>query len=125
MTLKTVEPLIEGRFKGAKGTVEGAAAAAVEKTLHEQPYQEAELENLIGVSLSSLFEGNNSQLKSVAYAKSHGESLPPCLSPKIFKFTQAVVQWTVWEHDWLLVLRNLLPDCRWLQASPTGVACLQ
>ena len=76
MTLKAVEPLIEEKYKGPKGTVEGAAAAAVESILHKQPYKQAELEEAIGASLSSLFEGNNSQQKSVAFANSHGESLP-------------------------------------------------
>ena len=75
MALKAVEPLIEGKYKGPKGTVEGAASAAVESILHEQPYKQAELEEALGASLSSLFEGNNSQQKSVAFANSHGEQL--------------------------------------------------
>ena len=39
MALKAVEPLIEGKYKGPKGTVEGAATAAVESILHEEPLQ--------------------------------------------------------------------------------------
>lgn len=70
-----MEPLIEEKFKGAKGTVEGAAAAAVESTLHEEPYKQEEIEGTIGTSLSSLFEGNESQLKSVAFANKHGKGM--------------------------------------------------
>ena len=80
MTLKAVENLVEGKYKGPKGTVEGAATAAVESILHEQPYKQAELEDTIGASLSSLFEGNNSQQKSVAFANNHGEQLPSLLT---------------------------------------------
>ena len=45
----------------------------------KSPYKQAELEEAIGASLSSLFEGNESQQKSVAFANKHGGlfSRPP------------------------------------------------
>ena len=73
MNLKAVEPLIGERSNGSKEAVDGAGAAAVESTLHEGSYRQAELEETIGTSLSHLFEGNESQLKSVAFANKHGE----------------------------------------------------
>jgi hypothetical protein len=83
LTLKEVEPLIEKCFKGPKGSVEGAATAAVESQLHQQPYKEAELQELLDVELTSIFEDNNSQLRSVAFAKKNGEpSLPLCLEDR-------------------------------------------
>ena len=74
MQLKSVDPLIENKYKGPKGSVEGASAAAVESILHEQPYTDAEIEEKIGLSLSELFQGNDSQQKSVAFAKTNGKS---------------------------------------------------
>jgi N-acetylgalactosamine kinase len=72
VTLKEVEPLIERQLSGPKGSVEGAAAAAVESHLHTEAYQEAELQDLLGVELTSIFKGNKSQLRSVEYAKKNG-----------------------------------------------------
>jgi len=72
VTLKEVEPLIEKQLSGAKGTVEGAAAAVVEGHLHQEAYQDGELQELLGVELTSMFQGNKSQLRSVAFAKKNG-----------------------------------------------------
>ena len=72
-TLREVEPLVDEKFAGPKGMVEGAPTAAVEQYLHEEPYQEAELEGLLGAKLDDLFAGNSSQLRSVAFARKNGE----------------------------------------------------
>ena len=75
-TLRQVEPQVEERFAGPKGMVEGAPIAAVEQYLHEEPYQEGELEGLLGIKLDDLFAGNSSQLRSVAFARKNGERTP-------------------------------------------------
>ena len=76
-TLRQVEPLVEESFAGPKGMVESAPTAAVEQHLHEEAYQEAELEGLLGVQLDDLFAGNSSQLRSVAFARNNGERAHP------------------------------------------------
>ena len=75
-----MEPLIERKLKGPKGTVEGAASAAAESHLHEKAYQESELEGIIGKKLTDLFQGNESQLRSIAFANKHGKAsaTPQC-----------------------------------------------
>lgn len=47
--------------------------AAAEQLLRGGAYQAAELEELLGVKLDDLFAGNNSQLRSVAFAQKNGE----------------------------------------------------
>lgn len=84
VTLKEVEPLIEKQLSGPKGSVEGAAAAAVESHLHQEAYQEGELQELLGTELTSLFQGNKSQLRSVEFAKKNGKPHISILCPRDF-----------------------------------------
>ena len=56
-TLKQVEPLAENQYGGEKrGDAPNAGVAAVHALLHEQPYDSAEIEGLLGQSVASLFE---------------------------------------------------------------------
>ena len=90
MTLKEVEPAIEKKFQGPKGTVEGGNLAAARELLHERAYSKAELEEAVGSKLEDLFAGNASQLKSVAFADKNGEILQdPSLSGNTFSPARA------------------------------------
>lgn len=55
--------------------MEGGQEAAVEQLLHEKPFSEQELEELLGSRLEDLFKGNDSQLRSVAFARKNGKSM--------------------------------------------------
>ena len=76
-TLRQVESLLNERFASPKGMVEGAPTAAVEQHLHEEAYQEAELECLLGVWRDDLFAGNSSQLRWVGCARYNGKHGAP------------------------------------------------
>lgn len=65
---------------GPKGSVTGAEAEVVKKYLDKEKYTQAELEQLLGVELKKMFEGNNNQLESVGIGcKETGALLPPCI----------------------------------------------
>ena len=68
-TLREVEPLVADRFPG---NLEHGCIAAVEKLLHKAPYEHAELEALLGVSLPDFFHGNASQLRVLEAAAGAG-----------------------------------------------------
>jgi N-acetylgalactosamine kinase len=60
-TLKDVEPLAEARFVGEKlGNASNAGVAAVRALLHEEAYDHVEIESIIGVPVSQVFEGDAS-----------------------------------------------------------------
>ncbi|KAL4519598.1 hypothetical protein Ndes2526B_g01820 [Nannochloris sp. 'desiccata'] len=60
-TLKEVEPLAEAQYGGEKkGDATNAGVAAVHALLHEEPYDNAEIEGLLGKSVESLFTGDAS-----------------------------------------------------------------
>ncbi|KAK9826693.1 hypothetical protein WJX74_010258 [Apatococcus lobatus] len=71
-TLKDVEPLIQSRLSGPKSSISHAAAAAAEQYLQKEPYDQGQIEGLLGASLSSIFEGNKAAGKSIAAAPDVG-----------------------------------------------------
>lgn len=60
-TLIQVEPLAEAQFGGERvGGAPNAGVAAVLALLHEEPYEGAEIEGILGRSVASLFDGDAS-----------------------------------------------------------------
>ncbi|KAL4860073.1 Galactokinase [Chlorella vulgaris] len=66
ITLKEIEPLIEAKYSGPKASTSGAQIAAVQELLHDGAYDTAEVEELLGVKLTDLYEGNASALRVLA-----------------------------------------------------------
>ncbi|EFN57575.1 hypothetical protein CHLNCDRAFT_57327 [Chlorella variabilis] len=66
ITLKEIEPLIEAKYSGPKASTSGAQIAAVKELLHDDPYETAEVEELLGVKLADLYQGNDSALRVLA-----------------------------------------------------------
>jgi N-acetylgalactosamine kinase len=63
-TLKDTELLVDAKYLSPKPEgVSNLASAAVAELLHEAPYHTAEIEALLGCSLTSLYEGNASALR--------------------------------------------------------------
>lgn len=62
-TLKEVEPLAREAYPSPDGTHNNAGFAAVCKLLHDEPYDTAEIEGLLGCKLSSLFQNDSSALR--------------------------------------------------------------
>ncbi|KAK9816763.1 hypothetical protein WJX72_004871 [[Myrmecia] bisecta] len=71
-TLREVEPIIEAKFAGPKGSVSNSSAAAVEQYLHEGPYPQEEIESLLGTPLATLFSDNASAKRVIPLAAGAG-----------------------------------------------------
>lgn len=72
LTLKDVEPIIAEKLTGPKGEVSNANVAAAHEYLHEEPYSQSEVEDILGVKLDALLDGNHSQLRVLSVAAERG-----------------------------------------------------
>ncbi|KAL0042031.1 hypothetical protein WJX77_001255 [Trebouxia sp. C0004] len=70
--LKEVEELAVSKLDKSKQSASDAPCQAAKHFLHEAPYEQAEIEGLLGTSLTKLFEDNPSQQRSIPVAAKAG-----------------------------------------------------
>lgn len=70
--LKEVEDLAVSKLDKSKQSASDAPCQAAKQFLHEAPYEQAEIEGLLGTSLTKLFEDNPSQQRSIPVAAKAG-----------------------------------------------------